>query len=646
MYVYCFIRNENYESHIFSLNYYSCFLLISFEFDPLNGLSINRLVHINLQLIGKRGFAGVRVVSGDVSYCGHQLSEFIPQRTCAYISPHNLHTGEMTVRETLEFSGRCLGTALKQTDPDTPQGTTNYILKILGLERCADAMVGDQMIRGISGGEKKRVTTGMPIAISKPAYFLNSNHMIKIYLFLFLFSSYTGEMLVGPARVFFMDQISSGLDSSTTYNIIKVLRQMVHIMDLTMVISLLQPDPETYKLFDDLILMSEGQIVYQGPCQNVVEFFEGMGFKCPERKGVADFLQEVTSRKDQQQYWFKPEQPYTYVPIPEFVQAFKSFRIGQKLESDIATPYDKSKTHPDALVKDKYAISNLELLKACFKKEWLLTKRNSMLYIFKTFQLTFMSLVAMAVFFRTKMHAGRLEDGGRFFGSLFFALLIVMFNGMAELILTVIRLPVFYKHRDSLFYPAWAFAIPIWVLKIPLSFMESGIWVILTYYTIGYAPDAYSFIKQFLTFSAIHQMALSLFRLLAAVARTEVLANTLGAFTLLLILVLGGFIVAKDDTEPWMAWGFYASPMMYAQNALVVNEFLADRWSAPNIDPRINASTVGEALLKSRSFFTKDYWFYISIGVLIGFSFLFNILFILALTFLNRTSPNSSIFFF
>ncbi|KAF5767760.1 putative sulfate-transporting ATPase [Helianthus annuus] len=554
----------------------------------------------------------LNLVSGDVSYCGHQLSEFIPQRTCAYISPHNLHTGEMTVRETLEFSGRCLGTALKQTDPDTPQETTNYILKILGLERCADAMVGDQMIRGISGGEKKRVTTG--------------------------------EMLVGPARVFFMDQISSGLDSSTTYNIIKVLRQMVHIMDLTMVISLLQPDPETYKLFDDLILMSEGQIVYQGPCQNVVEFFEGMGFKCPERKGVADFLQEVTSRKDQQQYWFKPEQPYTYIPIPEFVQAFKSFRIGQKLESDIATPYDKSKTHPDALVKEKYAISNLELLKACFKKEWLLTKRNSMLYIFKTFQLTFMSLVAMAVFFRTKMHAGRLEDGGRFFGSLFFALLIVMFNGMAELILTVIRLPVFYKHRDSLFYPAWAFAIPIWVLKIPLSFMESGIWVILTYYTIGYAPDASSFIKQFLTFSAIHQMALSLFRLLAAVARTEVLANTLGAFTLLLILVLGGFIVAKNDTEPWMSWGFYASPMMYAQNALVVNEFLADRWSAPNIDPRINASTVGEALLKSRSFFTKDYWFYISIGVLIGFSFLFNILFILALTFLNPFGDSKTAF--
>ncbi|PWA48104.1 AAA+ ATPase domain-containing protein [Artemisia annua] len=552
-------------------------------------------------------------VSGNVSYCGHQLFEFIPQRTSAYISPHNLHSGEMTVRETLDFSGRCLGVGpryrllteiLKREkqaginpDPDIDafmKATslpgqesnliTDYIIKILGLETCADAMVGDQMIRGISGGEKKRVTTG--------------------------------EMLVGPARVLFMDEISNGLDSSTTYHIIKVLREMVHVMDLTAVISLLQPDPETYKLFDDVILMSEGHIVYQGPCQNVLEFFESIGFKCPDRKGVADFLQEVTSRKNQEQYWYKTEQPYRYIPISEFTQAFKSFHIGQKLETDILTPYDKSKAHPDALVKEKYGKTNLDLLKACFYKEWLLTKRNYALYIFKIFQLTFMSLVAIAVFFRTEMHVGSLEDGGKFIGSLFFGLLIVMFNGMAELVVTVMRLPVFYKHRDSLLYPAWAFALPIWILKIPLSLMESGIWVILTYYAIGYAPDASRFFKQFLTFFAIHQMALSLFRFIAAVARTDVLANTLGIFTSFLILVLGGFVVSKNDTEPWVSWAFYASPMMYAQNAVVINEFLDKRWSAPYLDSHINASTIGEALLKSRSFFTKDYWFYGSIGTL------------------------------
>jgi ABC-type multidrug transport system ATPase subunit len=102
-------------------------------------------------------------------------------------------------------------------------------------------------------------------------------------------------MLVGPARALFMDEISTGLDSSTTYQIVNSLRQTIHILGGTAVISLLQPAPETYNLFDDIILLSDGQIVYQGPRENVLEFFEFMGFRCPARKGVADFLQEVCS---------------------------------------------------------------------------------------------------------------------------------------------------------------------------------------------------------------------------------------------------------------------------------------------------------------------------------------------------------------
>ncbi|KAK8352900.1 hypothetical protein V6Z11_A05G123100 [Gossypium hirsutum] len=570
--------------------------------------------------------------SGRITYCGYEMSEFIPQRTCAYIGHHDVHHGEMTVRETLDFSGRCLGVGTRyeilkelskrekeagiKPDPEIDafmkatamagQRTslvTDYVLKILGLEMCSDTLVGDDMRRGISGGEKKRLTTG--------------------------------EMLVGPAKAFFMDEISTGLDSSTTYQICKFMRQMVHILDVTMVISLLQPAPETYDQFDHLILLSEGQIVYQGPTQGVLEFFEYMGFKCPERKGVADFLQEVTSKKDQEQYWFRKDQPYSYVTVSEFVQGFNSFHIGQQLESDLRVPYDRSVARHPALVTENYGISNWELFRACFAREWLLMKRNSFVYVFKTVQITIMSLIAMTVFFRKEMHAGNLEDGSKFFGALFYSLINVMFNGMAELAMTIFRLPVFYKQRDFLFYPPWAFSLPIWIIKIPFSLMESGIWICLTYYTIGFAPAASRFFRQFLAFFGIHQMALSLFRFIAAVGRTQVIANTLGTFTLLMVFVLGGFIVARDDIEPWMIWGYYLSPMMYGQNAIVMNEFLDKRWNTQNNDTRINATTVGQVLLKSRGFYTEDRWFWISVAALFGFSVLFNILFIVALTYLN-----------
>nr|GME18056.1 pleiotropic drug resistance protein 2-like [Ipomoea batatas] len=459
------------------------------------------------------------------------------------------------------------------------------------------------MRRGISGGQKKRLTTG--------------------------------EMLVGPAKVLLMDEISTGLDSSTTFQIVKYMRQLVHIMDVTMIISLLQPTPETYDLFDDIILLSEGQIVYQGARENVLEFFENMGFKCPERKGTADFLQEVTSKNDQEQYWFRKEQTYRYVSVTEFAEAFASFHLGKQLAYELSVPYDKPKTHPAALVKRKYGISNWELLKACFSREWLLMKRNSFVYIFKTCQITILSIFALSVFLRTQMPYGRLQDGRKFYGALFYSLINVMFNGTVETAMTVMRLPVFFKQRDQLFYPAWAFCLPIWFLKIPLSFIESAIWIVFTYYSIGLAPSAGRFFRHFLTLFSIHQAALSLFRFIAAIGKTLVVSTTLSTFTLLLVFVLSGFIIAYNDIRPWMKWGYYASIMSYGENALVMNEFLDERWSAPNIYAKIQEPTVGKALLKARGFVTDNYWFWVCNGALWGFSLLFNALFIAALSILN-----------
>ncbi|KAI7742385.1 hypothetical protein M8C21_015295, partial [Ambrosia artemisiifolia] len=564
--------------------------------------------------------------SGKTTFMRTLAGLFIPQRTSAYIGQHDVHQGEMTVWETLDFAAHCLGVGTRHDllvellrreqiaeitpDPDidafmkatamTGQESslvTDYVLKILGLDICANIMVGDDMRRGISGGQKKRVTTG--------------------------------EMLVGPAKVFFMDEISTGLDSSTTYQIVKYMQQMVRIADATMLISLLQPAPETFELFDDIILLSEGQMVYQGPRANV-------GFKCPKRKGVADFLQEVTSRKDQEQYWFRKQEPYRFISVPELTQLFARSQIGQNLNNSLASPYDISKVHPAALVDKKYGISNFDLLKANLAREWLLMKRNAFLYIFKTSQITIMSIIALSVFFRTTMKSGDLKDGGKFMGVLFFSLINMMFNGAAELALTVMRLPVFYKQRDSLFYPAWAFAIPIWLLKIPISVIESVIYIVITYYTIGFAPAAYRFFKQLLAYISVHQMALCLFRFLSSIGRTQVIASALGTFTLLIVFVLGGFIVAKDDIEPWMIWGYYISPMMYGQNAIMINEFLDDRWSIPNPDPRINEPTIGKVLLSSRGMFTTDYMFWVSVGALIAYSVIFTIFFILALTYLNH----------
>ncbi|GKE16845.1 hypothetical protein Tco_1424422 [Tanacetum coccineum] len=93
------------------------------------------------------------------------------------------------------------------------------------------------------------------------------------------------------------DAMRRGINSSTTFQIVKCMQQVAHLTESTIFISLLQPAPETFYLFDAIVLLSKVQIVYQGPREHIVEFFESCGFKCPERNGTADFLQEVTSTK-------------------------------------------------------------------------------------------------------------------------------------------------------------------------------------------------------------------------------------------------------------------------------------------------------------------------------------------------------------
>ncbi|KAK9066079.1 hypothetical protein SSX86_015481 [Deinandra increscens subsp. villosa] len=572
--------------------------------------------------------------SGRVTYNGHELHEFVPERTSAYISQNDVHIGEMTVRETLAFSARCQGVGSRyemlaelarreknaniKPDPDIDiymkaaatagqeaSVVTDYTLKLLGLDICADTMVGDQMIRGISGGQKKRVTTG--------------------------------EMIVGPSKVLLMDEISTGLDSSTTFQIVKSLKQFLHILEGTAIISLLQPAPETYDLFDDIILLTDGKIVYQGPRENVLEFFESMGFKCPERKGVADFLQEVTSKKDQQQYWMRRDLPYRFVTAKEFADAYQAFHVGRKLSNDLSIPYDKTKSHPAALTTEKYGLNKKELLKACADREILLMKRNSFVYIFKLFQLIVISIIAMTVFFRTELHRRVAEDGAIYVGALFFGVVMVMFNGMSEISMTIAKLPVFYKQRDFLFFPSWAYALPSWIIKIPISFLEAGVWTALTYYVIGFDPNIARFFKHYLLLLLVNQMASALFRADGAIGRNMIVANTFGSFALLLVFALGGFILVREDVKKWWLWGYWSSPLMYAMNGIVVNEFLGHQWKTVSITklcPWAN-TTLGKSTIESGGFYAESYWYWISAAALVGFIFVFNACFALALALLN-----------
>nr|XP_024391802.1 ABC transporter G family member 36-like isoform X3 [Physcomitrium patens] len=576
-------------------------------------------------------------VQGKVTLNGHTHDEFVPQRTAAYISQSDLHVGEMTVRETLAFSAKCQGIGTRyelleevtrrekeagiypEADVDAYMKMSalqghqhnvgvDYTLRMLGLDVCADILVGDDMRRGISGGQKKRVTTG--------------------------------EMIVGPCTALFMDEISTGLDSSTTFSIVRTLGQFTRTLDSTVVISLLQPAPETFELFDDIILLSEGQCVYHGPREHVMEFFESCGFKCPERKGIADFLQEVTSPKDQEQYWADTHRPYRYISVREFAELFKSFHVGASMMQELSVPFPKEKSHRAALAQKKYAVNRKELFKTNFNKELLLFKRNSIITIFKTMQVVVAAFISMTVFFRTRLDHETIDDASIYLSAAFYAIVSIMFGGFGELAMTIARLPVIIKQRDLLFFPAWSYSLSAFVLSIPGSVIESVVWVSMSYYVTGYSPEVSRFFKQMLLLFMVEQMAGGMFRFIAGLCRTMILANTLGFVIILIVFMCGGFLIRRPDIPDWWIWAYWISPMTYAEQAISVNELLGDRWQHPN--PGSN-QTVGVAALIARGQYPYDYWYWLGLGALLGLTILYNVGFTFALGYMPAVGAPQAI---
>ncbi|XP_034688412.1 ABC transporter G family member 12-like isoform X2 [Vitis riparia] len=182
----------------------------------------------------------------------------------AYVTQHDVLLGTLTVKETLTYSAhlRLPTTMTKEEVNDIVEET---ILE-MGLQNCANGFIGNWHIRGISGGEKKRLSIAL-------------------------------EILTQP-RLLFLDEPTSGLDSASAYFIIQTLKNTA-CNGRTVISSIHQPSSEVFALFDHLLLLSGGETVYHGEAKRAVEFFAEAGFPCPSRRNPSDhFLRCINSSFD------------------------------------------------------------------------------------------------------------------------------------------------------------------------------------------------------------------------------------------------------------------------------------------------------------------------------------------------------------
>lgn len=183
----------------------------------------------------------------------------------AYVTQENVLLGTLTVRETVTYSAhlRLPPTLTKEEVEGMVEGT----LMEMGLQECADRIIGNWHLRGISGGEAKRLSIAL-------------------------------EILTRP-RLLFLDEPTTGLDSASAFFVVQALRSVARDGGRTVISSIHQPSSEVFTLFDDLCLLSSGELVYFGEAKKAIEFFAKAGFPCPSRRNPSDhFLRCINSDFD------------------------------------------------------------------------------------------------------------------------------------------------------------------------------------------------------------------------------------------------------------------------------------------------------------------------------------------------------------
>lgn len=198
-----------------------------------------------------------------------------------------------------------------------------------------------------------------------------------------------------------------------------------------------------------------------------------------------------------------------------------------------------------------YSVKKWDLFRACMSRELLLMKRNSFIYVFKCGQLVIMASLTMTVFLRSEMRVDAVHANA-YMGALFYSVIMLVADGLPELGMTMLRLDVFYKQRESRMYPAWAYAVPATILKIPLSFLTSLLWTCLTYYTIGYSPHPTRFLGQMMVLFALHLASISMFRCVAPLFNTMVVSLTAASLLSLFVFVVSGFMIPR--CEPYVLY--------------------------------------------------------------------------------------------
>ncbi|KAG2483980.1 hypothetical protein HYH03_017223, partial [Edaphochlamys debaryana] len=631
------------------------------------------------QALPGRETHGVRV-RGVLSYNGLEPgSDFVVERCACYVGQYDTHMGELTVADTMTFAAKCLGPGLNEElhrrllaaekaagiapdpeldalwgaayGPDRHTLMVELFARLLGIDHVMGTVVGNDMLKGISGGQKRRVTVGeMAVGLANVMMLdevtngldSNSDEVTNGL------DSNSDEVTNGLDSNSDEDEVTNGLDSNSALAMVRALRNICSYAQATMLVSLLQPSPEVWECFDDVCLLAGGRLVFLGGRREAMGFFGGLGLAPPITRTDADFLQEVISSASyQNKYRVGPAPPdpwaaergeaeRRWLGPARLREEFDRSAPGQSLAAALALP---PATHPlQGLVlhKEPYALSYGAMWLTVLWRELKLFFANKAFFAAGASQTIFTAFLVSTTFIR--MSTDTFKDANLFLSVIFFSLMTLFMGGFNFCPVYCQRLPVFYKHRDHRLISPAAYTFACAAMRLPELLLQASLWAVMVYFSAGFAADAGRFFIFWLNLVAAGFYSVALFQLLGAVARHEVIAQGLGAVLLMMSVMGSGFPIARTSIPGWWIWWYWIDPMAWSLRSMAICELTSSAWSDPAEEYDEPDTSIGIYALTERGFYTEWGWVWAGIGTVAGLSLLLLGAQVLALTYLGPLS--------
>lgn len=502
---------------------------------------------------GKSSFLDVLAARKDPSgLSGEVLIDGAPQPPnfkclSGYVVQDDVVMGTLTVRENLRFSAvlRLPNSISRQEKEEKVE----RLIQELGLGKVADSKVGTQIIRGISGGERKRTNIGM-------------------------------ELIIDPS-VLFLDEPTTGLDASTACSVLLLLKKMAN-HGRTIILSIHQPRYSIYRLFDNLTLLVNGKQVYHGSAPEALGYFSDIGYTCEPHNNPADFFLDVINGDSTAVALNNPDHN-----DPDS-EAFSSSTqaIEEKLVQDYKTCeyYRQTKAELEKIMSGRQSSSTFRSRTItyntgfCTQFRWVLhrTFKNLMLNpqtsVAQVVVTAFLALIVGALFFNASLDQTGIQNR---FGALFFVTVNQCFSVLSSAELFITERKLFIHEYISGYYRVSVYFLSKVLADIlTLRTIPAIVFTCILYYMIGFKDTASAVFLFMFTVALVAYTATSMSMAISADQSVVAIANLYMTICFVFMMIFAGLLVNLPSIASWLVWLKYLSIPQYGYSALRINEFV------------------------------------------------------------------------